>query len=128
MSTDDSSQSEELHAAAQALIDKFRDKPQGEIAREMGAELGRLAHADVPKSEKPEDVREKQFNALRPRLFLFGLIVAGLCVATSIALVFLMHFLPSHLSDSVAVAMISGLTVETLGIVAIIAHSLFPNR
>ena len=54
--------------------------------------------------------------------------IEGRGVVASIVLVAAMMIIQAPLSDSVAIAMISGLAVETLGIVAIIAHSLFPNQ
>ncbi|WP_147681400.1 hypothetical protein [Actinomyces ruminicola] len=112
----------------QELLDRYGHKTIDEINIEVTAGTGRLAKKDVPKTESPKDVRDRQFNKLRPILFRFGIRVARSCVVTSIALVFIMLFFDTHLSDSVAIAMISGLTVETLGIVAVITRSLFPSN
>jgi len=128
MSAADTPQGVDVSAVNKALLEKLRDKLRSEGAGVTFADTQRLASVDVRKSATAKDVREEQFNTLRPILFYFGLSVAGICVVASIVLVAAMMIIQAPLSDSVAIAMISGLTVETLGIVAIIAHSLFPNQ
>jgi hypothetical protein len=105
----------------------LRSSSSGGSIDEDTANVDQLANEDVPTLEAPSDVREKQFNSLRPILFYFGIVVSGACVLASIILAAAMYLCPSNMSDTVAVAFISGLTVETLGIIAIIAHSLFPS-
>lgn len=105
----------------------LRSSSSGGVIDEDTANVDQLAKEDVPTLETPSDVREKQFNSLRPILFWFGIVVSGMCVLASIVLAAAMYCCPANMSDTVAVAFISGLTVETLGIVAIIAHSLFPS-
>lgn len=105
----------------------LRSSSSGGSIDEDTANVDQLANEDVPTLEAPSDVREKQFNSLRPKLFWFGIVVSSVCVSASIILAAAMYLYPSNMSDTVAVAFISGLTVETLGIIAIIAHSLFPS-
>lgn len=105
----------------------LRSSSSGGPIDEDTANVDQLANEDVRTSEAPSDVREKQFNSLRPILFWFGIVVSGICVLVSIILAAAMYCCPSNMSDTVAIAFISGLTVETLGIIAIIAHSLFPS-
>lgn len=106
----------------------LRSSNSGGPIDEDTANVDQLANEDVCTSETPSDVRERQFNSLRPILFWFGIAVSGICVLVSIILAAAMYFCSSNMSDAVAIAFISGLTVETLGIIAIIAHSLFPSH
>ena len=129
-------ESEQLRKSAEELFEsynldslsEFADYSPINLETLINASVEELAGEDVRNSESAADVREEQFNSLRPLLFRFGIIVSGLCVVTSVFLALAMHFCSSNMSDAVAIAFISGLTVETLGIIAIIAHSLFPSH
>lgn len=136
MSNEGDGESKQLRTSAEELLEpynldrlyEFLDGSPGNLEKLINASVEELAGEDVRNSESAADVREKQFNSLRPWLFRFGIIVSGLCVVTSVFLALAMHFCSSNMSDAVAIAFISGLTVETLGIIAIIAHSLFPSH
>ena len=91
-----------------------------------------LLEVDTDRDQKSKDVLQRdalaQFNKLRPILFWYGLGAAGLCVLVSLVIAVWWHVAGSKLDTTVAVALISGLTVESLGIIAIIAHALFPSN
>ena len=73
-----------------------------------------------------ERERFQQANAMRGRFFRWGLVVTSLCIVTSCGLAIVLTF-QRELTTGIATAFITGLTVEIIGVTAIIAKYLFPN-
>ncbi len=72
-----------------------------------------------------EAVRVEQANKLREWFFIAGISLAGACVATSI-IISIWLTCTNRMTETIAVAFITGLTIEVVGIVAIMAKYLFP--
>ncbi|MEO5663746.1 MAG: hypothetical protein ABIR39_10710 [Nocardioides sp.] len=70
--------------------------------------------------------RLEQANTLRNRFFVLASSLAGLTVLTSVVLVLGVLF-GADVPTGVAIAFISGLAIETVGVMAIMAGYLFPT-
>lgn len=102
---------------------------------DIQAEVGELK-GDVKRAEADAQLRQEldreqltqaqQANRLRGQFFVIANGLAGLTVLTSIGLVVATLF-GAPIADTVAVAFISALAVETVGILAVIAGYLFPR-
>lgn len=106
--------SEDYSAATtdEILGDVDRSPEDSELARRItAAEASRL----------------EQANTLRSHFFNLSSLLAKITVATSAAMVLGIVFFGLEISDGVAIAFISGLAVETIGILAVMAGYLFPR-
>ena len=92
----------------------------GDVKREAAADA--LAH-----SIRVEDLRKKtQANDLRNLFFWLAAGLAAVTVLTSAGLV-ISVLAGAEIDGTVAIAFISGLAVETVGVLAIMAGYLFPR-
>ena len=103
----------------------FADRPVEDLRKDVG-----LCQADKDQANKLDEIehdRLKQANALRQKFFYFGVGITIGCVVTScfvsIALVF-----RGEMTPGITTVFITGLTVEVIGIIAIIAKYLFPEN
>lgn len=106
-------------------LEDFADRPVEDLRKDVG-----LCQADKDQANKLDEIehdRLKQANALRQKFFYFGVGITIGCVVTScfvsIALVF-----RGEMTPGIATVFITGLTVEVIGIIAIIAKYLFPEN
>jgi hypothetical protein len=80
----------------------------------------------VDRTELAEANRLDQANNLRQKFFWFGVVAASTCVLTSCYMAIHLTVFKMITAPTVIV-FISGLTIEVLGIIAIIANYLFPK-
>lgn len=80
----------------------------------------------VDRTELAEANRLDQANNLRQKFFWFGVVAASTCVLTSCYMAIHLTVF-NMITASTVVVFISGLTIEVLGIIAIIANYLFPK-
>lgn len=110
-----------------SLSELFRATQEQEPQRDLpvGEDATRVANKADVRMRDAEAVRVEQANKLREWFFIAGIALAGACVKTSI---FISSWLTvtNRMTDTIAVAFITGLTVEVVGIVAIMAKYLFP--
>lgn len=117
------------------------DDPKGNAAKEPTEEelekgtvdqlsydvsLNRKDKKEASKQDKREDERLQQANKLRGKFFWWGIMATSLCIFTSCFVAVTLTF-QRELTTGIATAFITGLTVEIIGVTAIIAKYLFPN-
>ncbi len=88
--------------------------------------LNRKDQKEASKQDKREDERLQQANKLRGKFFWWGIMATSLCIFTSCFVAVTLTF-QRELTTGIATAFITGLTVEIIGVTAIIAKYLFPN-
>lgn len=88
--------------------------------------LNRKDKKEASKQDKREDERLQQANKLRGKFFWWGIMATSLCIFTSCFVAVTLTF-QRELTTGIATAFITGLTVEIIGVTAIIAKYLFPN-
>ncbi|WP_138926157.1 hypothetical protein [Glutamicibacter creatinolyticus] len=100
-------------ASAEALID---DKPRSRSTTNKADEVDKL-----------EAKRLKQAHRFRKRLFRHSLWLVWISLGTCVVVVLWAHFRGTKLEDGVAIAFLTGTTVEIIAVLAIIANYLFPK-
>ncbi|WP_172120178.1 hypothetical protein [Actinomyces faecalis] len=111
-----------------ASLDEFfrasqDQEPQSDLP--VGKVAERVAKRADERMRDAEAVRVEQANKLREWFFIAGISLAGACVATSI-IISIWLTCTNRMTETIAVAFITGLTIEVVGIVAIMAKYLFP--
>ena len=103
----------------------FADRPVEDLRKDVG-----LCQADKDQANKLDEIehdRLKQANALRQKFFYFGVGITIGCVVTSCFVSIALGF-RGEMTPGIATVFITGLTVEVIGIIAIIAKYLFPEN
>lgn len=88
----------------------------------------KISNEDKQAAKKFEDIekdRLEQAHALRPVFFWLAAALAGIAVATSAAMVLGVVFWNRTISDGLGIAFITSLSIETLGILALVGRYLF---
>lgn len=108
----------------QRLDDELGDKPVSDLSEaEVDPESKVRTYKD--RIDDEEAKRHEQANRLRVPFFWFGIVLASVCVATSGVISVWGTVGGSQLAAPAMVAFISGLSVQTIGILWVIARYLF---
>ena len=116
--------------AAKALEDEDLEEQLEEASVDQlsyDVSLNRKDEKEASKLDKREDERLQQANKLRGKFFWWGIMATSLCIFTSCFVAVTLTF-QRELTTGIATAFITGLTVEIIGVTAIIAKYLFPNK
>lgn len=107
---------EELKQLEEASVDQLSND----------VSLDRKDEKKASELDKRENERLQQAHDMREKFFKWGLKVTSACIATSCGLAAVLTC-QHELTTGIATAFITGLTVEVIGVTAIIAKYLFPN-
>ncbi|SHE25213.1 hypothetical protein [Actinomyces glycerinitolerans] len=110
-----------------AVIDAYEQLTTGDIQQADDVPTYASHEEIAEKVDQLEVDRRAQANELRYEFFDFGVKSAYVCVLTSAGVSTWMAA-TDKMTDTIAVAFITGLAVEVLGITAIIAKYLFPDK